>query len=56
MAYTWDEADARPGRRTTQYFEMFGSRAIYHDGWIASAPPVDAPWDPHAGQAAARTS
>jgi arylsulfatase len=43
MAYTWDGAEA-PGRRTTQYFEMFGSRAIYHDGWIASAPPVVAPW------------
>jgi arylsulfatase len=43
MEYTWDNADA-PGRRTTQYFEMFGSRAIYHDGWIASAPPVVAPW------------
>jgi arylsulfatase len=24
---------------------MFGSRAIYHDGWIASAPPIHAPWD-----------
>jgi arylsulfatase len=23
---------------------MFGSRAIYHDGWIASAPPIIAPW------------
>jgi arylsulfatase len=23
---------------------MFGSRAIYHDGWIASAPPIQAPW------------
>jgi arylsulfatase len=43
MAYSWDNAGAR-GRRTTQYFEMFGSRAIYHDGWIASAPPVVAPW------------
>ncbi len=28
----------------TQYFEMFGTRAIYHDEWIASAPPVIAPW------------
>ena len=29
-------ADARaPGRRTTQYFEMFGNRGIYHDGWVA---------------------
>jgi arylsulfatase A-like enzyme len=45
MVYTWDKANAdAPGRRTTQYFEMFGSRAIYHDGWIASAPPVIAPW------------
>jgi arylsulfatase A-like enzyme len=44
MVYTWDKANA-PGRRHTQYFEMFGSRAIYHDGWIASAPPVSAPWD-----------
>jgi arylsulfatase len=43
MAYTWDDADA-PGRRVTQYFEMFGTRAIYHDGWIASAPPVVTPW------------
>ncbi|MBB4015810.1 arylsulfatase [Chelatococcus caeni] len=43
MAYTWGDANA-PGRRTTQYFEMFGSRAIYHDGWIASAPPILAPW------------
>jgi arylsulfatase A-like enzyme len=43
MAYTWDKPNA-PGQRVTQYFEMFGSRAIYHDGWIASAPPIGAPW------------
>jgi len=43
MAYTFDDANA-PDRRTTQYFEMFGSRAIYHDGWVAAAPPPDAPW------------
>jgi arylsulfatase len=29
-----DGANAPP-HRTTQYFEMFGSRAIYHDGWKA---------------------
>jgi arylsulfatase len=29
-----DGADAPPHRRT-QYFEMFGSRAIVHDGWKA---------------------
>src|SRR5829696_6035693 len=23
------------GRRTTQYFEMFGNRGIYHNGWTA---------------------
>jgi arylsulfatase A-like enzyme len=46
MAYTWDKANANtPSRRTTQYFEMFGSRAIYNDGWIASAPPIQAPWE-----------
>ena len=43
MEYTWDNAKAA-SRRTTQYFEMFGSRAIYQNGWIASAPPVVAPW------------
>ena len=26
---------AAPATRTTQYFEMLGSRAIYHDGWKA---------------------
>ena len=43
MEYSWDNAKA-PSRRTTQYFEMFGSRAIYQNGWIASAPPIVAPW------------
>ena len=27
--------DAAPPPRTTQYYEMLGSRAIYHDGWKA---------------------
>jgi arylsulfatase A-like enzyme len=45
MAYSWDKANAStPSTRTTQYFEMFGKRAIYHDGWIASTPPPIAPW------------
>lgn len=43
MAYSWDNANA-PGQRTTQYFEMFGKRAIYQDGWIASTPPSSPPW------------
>jgi len=41
--YSWDNATA-PGQRTTQYFEMFGKRAIYHDGWMASTPPLNPPW------------
>jgi len=34
MAYTFADAKA-PTRHTTQYFEIFGNRAIYHDGWLA---------------------
>ena len=45
MAYTWDVANAdAPSTRTTQYFEMFGDRAIYHDGWIAATTPPQPPW------------
>jgi arylsulfatase A-like enzyme len=45
FAYTFDEPDA-PGRLRTQYFEIMGSRAIYHDGWMASAFGPRAPWVP----------
>src|SRR5689334_23077019 len=34
FAYLLDDADA-PERHTTQYFEMLGSRGIYHEGWKA---------------------
>jgi arylsulfatase len=34
MLYTFNDAKAAE-RHTTQYFEMFGNRAIYHDGWFA---------------------
>jgi arylsulfatase len=34
MLYTTGDAKAAD-RRTTQYFEMFGNRAIYQDGWLA---------------------
>jgi len=34
MLYSADDAKA-PDRRTTQYFEMFGNRGIYHKGWVA---------------------
>ncbi len=46
MAYTWDKANANaPSRHTTQYFEMLGNRAIYHDGWIAATTPATLPWE-----------
>ena len=46
MIYTWDKADAdAPTLHTTQYFEMLGNRAIYHDGWMASTTPVTLPWE-----------
>ena len=45
MAYTWDKANAEaPSARTTQYFEMFGNRGIYHEGWYACTTPPAAPW------------
>lgn len=34
---TFNEATA-PSMRITQYFEMFGHRSIYHDGWRAVCP------------------
>jgi arylsulfatase len=34
MAYTFGDPSA-PERRTTQYFEMFVNRGIYHEGWTA---------------------
>jgi arylsulfatase len=43
MAYTFDDPKA-PTRRTVQYFEMFGNRAIYADGWFASTIHR-APWE-----------
>ncbi len=35
---------AAPETHHTQYFEMFGNRAIYHDGWIASCFHGRLPW------------
>ncbi len=45
LAYTFDDPEAK-GRLLTQYFEIMGSRAIYHDGWMASAFGPRAPWVP----------
>ncbi len=34
LSYSFDDAD-EPSHKTTQYFEMGGHRAIYHEGWKA---------------------
>ena len=34
LAYTFADSKAA-SRHTTQYFEIFGNRSIYHDGWLA---------------------
>lgn len=43
LIYSFDAADA-PSTRTTQYFEILGNRAIYHDGWMASCFHGRVPW------------
>jgi hypothetical protein len=46
MIYTFDSANANaPSKRDTQYFEMVGNRAIYHDGWVAATTPPSPPWE-----------
>jgi len=46
MVYTFDKKNANaPSTHKTQYFEMMGDRAIYHEGWIASTKVVRPPWD-----------
>jgi arylsulfatase A-like enzyme len=45
MMYTFDKQNANASStHKTQYSEMFGDRAIYHDGWIAGTKVVRAPW------------
>jgi arylsulfatase A-like enzyme len=45
MAYSWPAESAKvKSHRETQYFEMFGNRALYHDGWIAVTVPPAPPW------------
>jgi arylsulfatase len=45
-AYTFDVANAdAPTRHKTQYFEMMGQWALYHDGWLLSTKVDRAPWD-----------
>lgn len=48
MAYSFNDAKA-PSTRNTQYFEMQGNRAIYHDGWVAATTPYRMPWQTMGG-------
>lgn len=46
LMYTFDKANAdAPSRHKTQYFEMMGDHAIYHEGWIASTKVMRPPWN-----------
>jgi arylsulfatase len=42
--FSFDDA-ATPERHTMQYFEMFGGRGMYKDGWWAASRPDRIPWD-----------
>ncbi|TWU29609.1 arylsulfatase [Bythopirellula polymerisocia] len=46
FAYTFknENVDA-PSTHKTQYFEMMGDHAIYHEGWIASTKVIRPPWE-----------
>jgi arylsulfatase A-like enzyme len=44
FAYSLNDPKAK-GQLLTQYFEIMGSRSIYHDGWMASAFGPRAPWE-----------
>jgi arylsulfatase A-like enzyme len=43
MVYTFDDPEAK-STKTTQYFEVMGSRGVYHDGWFAGVAGPRTPW------------
>lgn len=44
--YTFDAANAKvPSRHKTQYFEMMGQWALFHEGWLLSTKVNRAPWE-----------
>jgi len=46
FAYTFDSKNAKePSKHKTQYFEMFGQWALYHEGWMLSTKVNRAPWE-----------
>jgi arylsulfatase A-like enzyme len=45
FAYTFDAKNAKAAsKHKTQYFEMMGQWALYHEGWILSTKVNRAPW------------
>ena len=45
FAYTFDEANAKaPTQHKTQYFEIMGQYALYHEGWLLATKVNRAPW------------
>jgi arylsulfatase len=46
FAYTFDSTNARtPSKHKTQYFEMMGQWALYHEGWMLATKVNRAPWE-----------
>jgi arylsulfatase len=46
LVYTFDKENAKaPSRHKTQYFEMMGQWALYHEGWLLSTKVNRAPWE-----------
>ena len=46
FAYTFGGAETQESsRHTTQYFEMMGQWALYHEGWLLSTEVNRAPWE-----------
>ncbi|HEY5775516.1 MAG TPA: arylsulfatase, partial [Xanthomonadales bacterium] len=43
MVYTFDQPEAKTTKKT-QYFEILGSRGVYHEGWFAGTFGPRAPW------------
>jgi arylsulfatase len=44
MVYSFKDPNAAE-QRHIQYFEMFGNRALYKDGWIAVCRQGRLPWN-----------
>jgi arylsulfatase A-like enzyme len=46
LAYTFDAKNAKePSKHKTQYFEMMGQWALYHEGWLLATKVNRAPWE-----------